>query len=136
MEEPAVMNENAAENADLHEKSKINPCVVCRKVTKSKYNVERKNGKTSFLCSDECFAEFRANPSQFLKAAEQGGPTDVTNGVASIDKCAQCNKADTTVKLCWQSLMFCSEKCLEAYQTTNMSLLFFFVYYFIFAVFT
>lgn len=103
------------------DKSKVNPCVVCKTVSKSKYNVERKSGKTSYLCSDECFAEFRQNPVQFLKA-EQTGTTDTIQATSSSEKCAQCNKSEFSMKLCWQSLMFCSEKCLEVYQGSNMGM--------------
>ncbi|XP_063403183.1 zinc finger MYM-type protein 4-like isoform X2 [Mytilus trossulus] len=111
-------------------KSKIQTCIVCKKVGKCKYNIVR-NGDIKHLCDDDCFKRFRSNPTTYLRSSTPPQPppqepktaAPANNQHGQFKTCQVCqvmNINASTAKpfLNWQGMDFCGEDCLGKFQSS------------------
>ncbi|XP_071134785.1 zinc finger MYM-type protein 3-like isoform X2 [Mytilus edulis] len=110
-------------------KSKIQTCIVCKKVGKCKYNIVR-NGDIKHLCDDDCFKRFRSNPTTYLRSSTPPQPPQepktaapANNQHGQFKTCQVCqvmNINASTAKpfLNWQGMDFCGEDCLGKFQSS------------------
>ncbi|CAE1275717.1 unnamed protein product [Acanthosepion pharaonis] len=110
----------------------IQKCIVCHKVGKCKYNIVR-NGDIKHLCDDECFRQFRVNPTVYLRTTSpSSAPTPVPTSTvtshlepppapAHYKTCSVCQLMNINTNkhfLNWQGLDFCGEECLGKFQSS------------------
>ncbi|VDI58276.1 Hypothetical predicted protein [Mytilus galloprovincialis] len=110
-------------------KSKIQTCIVCKKVGKCKYNIVR-NGDIKHLCDDDCFKRFRSNPTTYLRSSTPPQPPQEPKTAAPANNqhgqyktcqvCQVMNINASTAKpfLNWQGMDFCGEDCLGKFQSS------------------